>query len=176
MQIKILYYEVYLPLHVCHPLPFLQYSLLIELCDQLASGAFTFLKALILTSSIKKQLLETLMQSLRNWPLLFCFCLCANIIHVSFSLNLIESLIRLWDVLFAYLDVSVGLRWSSGLRRQFLDRGWGRSWVRIPGSRHSFVESRQFSRNWQEEEGTVQKRAFVSEDAAMIGIRQRNLT
>ena len=26
----------------------------------------------------------------------------------------------------------VGLRWPSGLRRQFLDRGWGRSWVRIP--------------------------------------------
>ena len=60
----------------------------------------------------QKALLETRMQNLWNWPLLFCFCLFANtIIHVSFSLNLIESLIRLWNVLFAYLDVS-GIRVS----------------------------------------------------------------
>ena len=34
-------------------LPFLQYSLLIELCNQLALGVFQILKALILTRAIK---------------------------------------------------------------------------------------------------------------------------
>ena len=47
-------------IHTCHPLPFLQYSPLIEFCDQLAWGAFKILKALILTSPIK-------MHSLKLW-------------------------------------------------------------------------------------------------------------
>ena len=57
----ILYQGIYVT-----PLPFLQYSLLIEFCNQLALGVFQILKALILTRLLGSYLCFIL-SSLRRW-------------------------------------------------------------------------------------------------------------
>ena len=66
------------------PLPFLQYSPLIEFSNQFALGEFQKLEALF-WQDLPKYTLSNSDASFWNWLLRLCFCLCANIIHVSLT-------------------------------------------------------------------------------------------
>ena len=79
-------------MYTYHPLPFLQYSSLIEFCNQLAWGVFQILKAPILTRPIKIHSLKLWCKVYEIDPFLFVF------IYAQISLMFhIHNTVGIWN-------------------------------------------------------------------------------
>ena len=74
--------------NTCNPLPFLQYSPLIEFCYQFSIGSISNIESPYFDKTYQNTHSQTLMQSLWNWLLLLCFCLCAMLNQKLIMLNI----------------------------------------------------------------------------------------